>query len=69
MDSPNSLNPLSLIAIRKKTPEPAPVFFYSGMAVLMHSRGSIRHNNTSLLQGLVVFPGSSRGGADADQPD
>lgn len=39
------------------------------MAVLMHSRGSIRHNNAGLLQGLVVFPGSSGEGVDADQPD
>lgn len=70
MDSPNSLNPLSLTAIRKKDNQASSCFFfYSSMAVLMHSRGSIRHNNTSLLQGLVVFPGSSRGGADADQPD
>lgn len=35
----------------------------------MHSRGGIRCNNASLLQGLVVFPGSTGGGADADEPD
>lgn len=35
----------------------------------MHSRGGIRCNNASLLQGLVVFPGSTGGGVDADEPD
>lgn len=35
----------------------------------MHSRGSIRHNNANLLQGLVVFPDRSGEGVDADQPD
>lgn len=36
---------------------------------MMHSRGGIRCNNASLLQGLVVFPGSTGGGVDADEPD
>lgn len=35
----------------------------------MHSRGSIRCNKASLLQGLVVFPGSTGGAVDADEPD
>lgn len=33
----------------------------SGTAILMHSRGSIRCNKASLLQGLVVFPGGTGG--------
>lgn len=41
----------------------------SGTAIFMHSRGSIRCNKASLLQGLVVFPGSTGGGVDADEPD
>lgn len=35
----------------------------------MHSRGSIRYNKASLLQGLVVFPGSAGVGVGADESD
>lgn len=35
----------------------------------MHSRGSIRCNEAGLLQSSVVFPGSTGGGVDADEPD
>lgn len=41
----------------------------SGTAILMHYRGNIRCNKASLLQGLVVFPGGTGGGVDADDPD
>lgn len=40
-----------------------------GTAISMHSRGSIRCNKASLLQGLVVFPGSAGVGVGGGEPD